>query len=332
MAVVCALICSGLHAREWQPDILNNGYEMQTIDMPDDYSGKVRCTVVRKQPTCQVDDDDKTAILYLHGFNDYFFQRDLGDSIVAHGYGFYALELRKYGRSLLPGQRMFEVRNIEEYFRDIDTALDVIVSDGYDCVVFIGHSTGGLTLCSYLWNRQSESPLVKGLILNSPFLDMNLSGFQENILIPLVSVLPFKDIEISQGDSRAYAESLLKKYHGEWDYDTRWKLEISPDVTIGWISAIHRAQSLVQEGGGIGIPILLMHSDKSVGGDNWTPDYNRGDGVLDVADISRYGRQLGPRVSELVVVDGMHDLILSQPNVRRLVYAKMFHWLKVNGF
>lgn len=63
-----------------------------------------------------------------------------------------------------------------------------------------------------------------------------------------------------------------------------------------------------------------MHSDKSVGGDRWTPEFQKGDAVLDVADISRYGRKLGDDVTEATVTDGLHDLVLSAPKVRHGVY------------
>lgn len=71
-------------AEDWRADVLGDGYVAKTISMSDDYRGKVVSTVVKKQ------DNPATgkAVLYVHGYNDYFFQRELGDSVVAHGYGF----------------------------------------------------------------------------------------------------------------------------------------------------------------------------------------------------------------------------------------------------
>lgn len=319
--------CKAANADVWQTDVLEAGYEMRHIALPDDYSGAVRATIVRKLPELQ----PHTAILYLHGFNDYFFHKELGDSVVGHGYAFYALDLRKYGRSLLQNQKLFEVKDLNEYFPEIDSTLCTIRKDGCENVVLLAHSTGGLIMSYYLSRQKTAHPEVKALMLNSPFLDMNLSGFQEKILVPLVASLPAKNIRIKQGDSRAYAESLLSKYHGEWDYDTDWKLEKSPDVTSGWISAIHKAQKSLHKGGGIAVPVLLMHSDKSVSGKDWTPEHNRGDAVLDVEDISKYGKKLGENVTELVFEDGLHDLVLSRPDVRRKVYQAMFDWLAALG-
>lgn len=321
MAVAATFMPVG--AADWQQDVLGDGYVAKTISMSDDYRGKVVSTVVKKQ------DNPATgkAVLYVHGYNDYFFQRELGDSVVAHGYGFYAVDLRKYGRSLLDGQNRFEVKNMKEYFADIDSALSVMAREGYDKVVLMGHSTGGLTTSYYMTVHRADRSQVKALVLNSPFLDWNLSKFQEKFLVPFVSVLPFKKMKISQGMSRAYAESLLSKYHGEWDYNTDWKLEVSPSVTIGWISAIHKAQRFLKKKAGVEVPVLLMHSDKSVYGDTWTAEHNACDGVLDVKDISKYGKRLGADVTEVGVADGLHDLILSRKDVRESVYRTIFEWL-----
>lgn len=320
-----ALLCASTVAAtgQWEADILD-GYERTVIAMPDDYSGKVVATVVKKADMPAGAD---VALLYVHGYNDYFFQKELGDSAVAHGYGFYAVDLRKYGRSILEGQRMFETKNLEEYFEDIDSALSVVKRDGFDRVAIVAHSTGGLISSYYLSKRRADVGNIEALVLNSPFLDMNLSRFQEKVLVPIVSALPFKGIKINQSDSRAYAESLLKRYHGEWDYDTAWKLEVSPAVTSGWIGAIHRAQKHLHRHGGVNVPVLLMHSDNSVYGNEWTPAFNKGDAVLDVEDISRYGRELGPYVTEKVIKGGMHDLFLSEASVREKAYEAMFEWL-----
>ena len=307
----------------WEEDVLGNGYICHHVAQPDDYSGKVRTTVIRKR----VQPQTSVAILYVHGYNDYFFQSELGDSVQHHGMAFYAVDLRKYGRSLMPGQLPFEVRDMQEYFADIDVALAQIKFDGYSKVILMGHSTGGLTISYYMKKHRTDRNQIFGMVLNSPFLDMNLSWLEEEILVPLISIVPFPDISIPQGDSRSYAESLLKKYKGEWSYNTEWKKEISPAVTVGWLTAIHNAQMDLREDNHIDIPILLMHSDKSVWGDVWTPDFSKGDSVLDVADISLYGKKLGNNVTELVVADGLHDLILSRKDVRDFVYRKMFLWM-----
>ena len=162
---------------------------------------------------------------------------------------------------------------------------------------------------------------------------MNMNWFYEKILVPIVSAWGrwFKGTKISQGNSTAYAESLLKDHHGEWNYDTDLKFKVSPPVSSAWIRAIHRGHNQIHKGLHIPCPVLLMYSSQSVDGNKWTPQHQSGDAVLDVKDIARYGRMLGPKVTEFEVQEGMHDLVLSKLSARQAAYSEMFRWLRSNG-
>lgn len=316
---LCALTCSA----QWVPDTLLSGYSCRTVTHPDDYQGPVVSTIIRHDSVVP----RSRGILYLHGFNDYFFQGQLGDSAVAHGWNFSAVDLRRYGRSLRPGMERYRARSLDEYFPDIDSAIVDMTRAGIDTVVILAHSTGGLIASLYM--NATPPPSVKGLMLNSPFLGWNLNGFTRSVLIPVVSCLGshFPDIPIKQDSSPYYAESLLDTYRGEWHFDTGLKLIHSPAVTSGWIHAIQSAQVYLDRHSDILVPILLMHSSVSVDG----PHAADGDAVLNVTDISRRGRKLGPLVTEVTVQGGLHDLILSKPEIRSAVYAAMFDWLSRNS-
>ncbi|HEU4347317.1 MAG TPA: alpha/beta hydrolase, partial [Actinoplanes sp.] len=75
-------------------------YERYVIDLPPDDEGPVVATLVRRR----ADNPSRRAVLYVHGWVDYFFQTHLADFFVERGWDFYALDLRKYGRSLLAHQ------------------------------------------------------------------------------------------------------------------------------------------------------------------------------------------------------------------------------------
>ena len=93
---------------EAQPDILGQNYQRIEFYHPDDYEGKVISTVVYKKS----DTPTKKAVLYVHGFCDYFFQTEMAEHFNAQGFDFYALDLRKYGRSHLAHQKLYNVHDL----------------------------------------------------------------------------------------------------------------------------------------------------------------------------------------------------------------------------
>ena len=321
------LCCASFGFGQYSPDILGPAYQKHTFAMPDDYEGSVISTLIKRTPTHTSD----KGILYVHGFNDYFFQDEMATRFDSAGFDFYAVDLRKYGRSLLPNQYPFNVRSLDEYFADIDSAICIMKQEGCKEIILMGHSTGGLISALYAQkNRQNLQ--INALILNSPFLDMNQSWFKEKILIPIASFLGrwFPNAKLPQGLSPGYAYSLLKEYHGEWYFNTDWKMIQSPALTLGWVRAIHLGHNLVHKGLNIPVPVLVLHSDKSIEGDEWREDFNRGDAVLDVKDIEKYGKTLGDNVSLITIEDGLHDLVLSSLPVRNKTYAEIFAFLKKN--
>ena len=324
--ILCVL---GLGAQKWTTDsVLGPGFEMRYVPMPDDYSGHVRSTIIRHRSDC----GDSTAVLYIHGYNDYFFQDEEAERLADSCYHFYAVDLRKYGRSLMPGQEPYELHDISEYYADIVSALAAMRADGIRRTILMGHSTGGLVASSYM----SEHPdrMIGALILNSPFLDWNMNSFTRNVATPVVGFLGrmFPHMKISQGSNDSpYGESLLKGRHGEWEFNTQWKTILPRKVEASWVGAIDRAHSKVRRGK-INVPVLLMHSDKSAYGNEWTPEFQHADGVLNVDHMRKNGPKLGNDVELREIPGGMHDLFLPAPDARETAYRNMFQWLDAHGF
>lgn len=325
IALLAAVAVSGaVAAPKWIDDVLGHGFEMTYVHQPADYSGPVRSTVVRR--LCG--DQTGCGVLYIHGFNDYFFQLQMAEEFNAHGYDFFAVDLRKYGRSLLKGQRPFQARDMREYFADIDSALVEMRREGLRRIVVAGHSTGGLLAAYYMARNGGAVDNVEALVLNSPFLDWNLGALEKftGAVGALGRIWP--SFRISQGHSTAYSESLLSGEHGEWSYNTAWKMRESPDVEASWVNAIDMAQRYLRKHPmSIKVPVLVMCSMESADVKEWSDICQRADIVLDVNDIVKYGKTLGPNVTVARVAGGMHDLVLSAPAVRNAVYAYLFKWL-----
>lgn len=321
----------GARSDGWHEDILGEGFEAITLVQPADREGEPapRATVVRYTADSPIN-KAYCGVLYIHGFNDYFYQSEMARKFAGKGYDFYAVDLRDYGRSIIKGRRPYDTVSLDSYFEDIEAALKIMEKDGVKEVILMGHSTGGLI--SAYFENSCHPAIIKALILNSPFLDWN-QGWKETI-IPAVSLLGryFPNINISQGNSTAYFESLHKGAHGEWSFDPNLKKAKSPDVTLGWIRAITQAQNSLRHGKSkISVPILLMYSSENVSGEKWSEKFQHGDAVLDVNDIKKYGKQLGRNVTCVKVRGGLHDLVLSAHGVREPLYRYIFSWLLRQG-
>lgn len=308
----------------WHPDILP-GYEARYVNQGEAFDGPCRSTIVR----LRAQRPSRRAYLYVHGFNDYFFQSEMGRRFVDSGYNFYAVDLRRYGRSKEPWQYPYNIRDIREYYADIDSALAQIRRDGNTDITLSGHSTGGLTVLSFAADKGADCG-VDRVVTDSPFLEWNYNSFYRNVAVPVVQFLGkiFKNSKIKQSHCDGYAYSLLRQYHGQWEYNTDWKMIYSPPVTFSWVGAINAAQSkLMKHRKDIAVPILVMHSSRKVDGCGWTPEFQTGDAVLDPAMIQERGSLLGHERVVCAIDSGIHDLILSEPGPREAAYDTIFKFI-----
>jgi len=308
-------------------DILGNGFKQATIVFPPDYEGSVTCTVIRKLAP-----EKKTkAVLYIHGFNDYFFQEEMADRFIKEGYNFYAVDLRKYGRSWLANQKMNDVRDLPEYFADIDTVLNIMRSEGSQQILLNGHSLGGLIASLYADARKGNE-LFDAVLLNSPYFDPELHAVLKKKPVSFILNRAEKHPEttISASLNPLYGESLHKDAFGEWSYNLSWKPHEAPPVSYGWVKAMYDAQLKVSKGLQIGKPVLVLHAAKSVDEKKWSDAFFTADAVLSVPEIAKLAKNIQGQYSIQAVQGGMHDLILSRKPVRDDVYETIFSWARRN--
>ncbi|MDR0725839.1 MAG: alpha/beta hydrolase [Prevotellaceae bacterium] len=304
-------------------DVLGGDFRQISIQLKPDREGAVFCTLVCAGEIPEYDRN----VLYVHGFSDYFFQTEMAEQFRQNGYNFYALDLRKCGRSIRARQTPYNLYDITDYYEDIDAAIEQIREETKGKLTLLGHSMGGLVLSMYLHDRPNNA--IEALILNSPFLELNIKRHLKTIGLPIVSVLGkfFPDIRIKKGLSVNYGYSISKERYGEWEYNENWKPVAVPDVSISWLRAIYKAQNRLHKGLNIDCPVLVMRSDKWVKDKLWSDKFRNADAVLNVEHISKHIPSLGRNVTEIVIADGLHDLFLSAFEVRTDAYKRMFEWL-----
>jgi alpha-beta hydrolase superfamily lysophospholipase len=309
-----------------ETDVLGLPYERHTIELGTDDEGPVVATLIRRR----AETPSRRAVLYVHGFVDYFFQTHMADFFVERGWDFYALDLRKYGRSLLAHQTPNFARSMTEYFPELDEAARIIrEDDGHDQLLVTGHSTGGLITSLWAHSRQGKG-IVDGLFLNSPFFDFNAPWLlRRPVMSALTTVArrtPYRILPMSS--LGLYGESLHTDHRGEWTYNLAWKPLLGFPVRTGWLEAIRRGQRKLRAGLSIDVPVLVACSTRTFRGRAWSEDAQITDAVLNVEHIARWAPRLGPRVTIARFDGGMHDLTLSGKDVRTAVFQELGRWVE----
>lgn len=273
----------------------------------------------------------RRAVLYVHGYVDYFFHAHLGDFWAGLGYDLYALDLRGHGRSLLPHQLPNYTTQLAVYTEELDAAIQILRRElGYQVVVGNGHSTGGLLMSLWADARRGRpgGPAVDALVLNSPWLELNRPWFDRVVTTRLVDVLGVvaPRIVVGQLDPH-YGQFLCGPDGGDWGYDLAWKPVAGFGARAGWLRTIRRAHRAVARGLAVDVPVLVCASDASGPADRWHDALDRTDSVLRVEDIVERAPLLGPDVTVVQIPGGLHDLALSAPAARTAYFDAVATWL-----
>lgn len=272
-----------------------------------------------------------SAVLHLHGWNDYFFHPHVAEFYEQRGYAFHALDLRRYGRSLVPGQFRGYVADLNEYADEVDAALAVLRAE-HEHVILTGHSTGGLTACLYAAERPGE---LSGLVLNSPWLDMWGPPAATPILRAVLDQWsrrsPTAVIPNPEMPENVYARAMHVNHGGEWDYNLEFKAEAPEPIRVGWLRGVLRGHARVAAGLGIDCPVLVTTSAKTVFMRRFRDDALSADIVLDVDRIMAAAWHLGDEITLVRIDGGTHDLTLSPRPARDRWFAAVGRWLEGYG-
>ncbi len=272
----------------------------------------------------------KSAVLHVHGYNDYFFQSHLAAAFLASGRAFYAVDLARAGRSLVAGDIPHYMADVAEQGDGIDAAVRAIAEahPGLPIVVH-GHSTGGLTTA--IWAADHAHASLAAIVLDSPLFGKRYGPLQRagSHALPLLSSLRPRAV-VSHGPS-VYATHQHVSGGGRWDFDITWKRPHGLPARAAWANAVRVAEGRIAKGLGLEVPALVARSDSSGPDVASNPQLDSQDTVLDVAHIARMTPLLGGRATELVVPGGVHDLCLSRDEPRELYFHGVLEWLDSVG-
>ena len=306
----------------WKVDVLGKPYYAETIDLPQDDEGDVVATLVRRRGRART----TKAVLHVHGFADYFFQTPSADYWLSRGYDFYALDLRKYGRFLLPHQTANFTTALAIYYDELHAPYRRVTErDRHDHVVMSGHSTGGLVLPLWLDDREAS---VAGVVLNSPWLDLHGSLLLRTAGTKAIEQIGARRpyLAIPREVNGFYARSLHRDHDGEWPFDLTWKPLESWPVYAGWLRAIRRGHARVHRGLRLDVPTLVLTSGTSGHPREWDETCGSSDIVLDVRQIRKWAHKLSTHVTLVSLEGALHDVTLSRKEVREAAFDEITRW------
>lgn len=334
----------------WKPDSVLEGYQQATVHLGEDAEGEIVATFVRKDPSKLTLQErrrrwhfsvrgHRLAIMYVHGWNDYFYRRHASEYWESLGIPFYAVDLRKFGRSYRPYQTPGYIEDLHEYRLEFNALRDQIVKEqGKDVrILMIAHSQGGLS--ASLWVNTEHPHHVEALALNSPWLELQGNRMFRLLSTPVVQMYRLRGGKtvMPMRDPGFYARCIKRSTGGEWDYLDH---PLNPGVEFltraGWMQAIYNGQDEIAKNLDIQIPVLVCTSDKSMMlQSTWDEGMREADSVLDITAIRQAALHLGDVVALATIRGGLHDLSMSKPAARRkyfrivTMWASMMAWRRV---
>ncbi|MCU1516348.1 MAG: lysophospholipase [Pseudarthrobacter sp.] len=318
---------------DWHADILGDGFEACSFEAAGDDGVARTATLVRYRPAAGFApgvSGRRRAVLFLHGWSDYFFNVDLARFWADSGFEFYALDMHNHGRSLRPDAPGGYVADLADYDAEISRAIRIIGSDGAASepeLTLMGHSTGGLVAALWVGGHPGAA---SRLILNSPWLEMHGSSLVRRAASTMVGpVARFRPEAILRLPERGfYWRTISSSAEGEWALDDRYRPPMAFPLRAGWLSAVLAGHARVARGLRIEVPILVLLSQGSATGPFWTEEMRRTDAVLDVNIIALRALALGRTVTVERIDGALHDVFLSPPRVRADAYGRLARWLR----
>ncbi|MFT4259100.1 alpha/beta hydrolase [Microbacterium sp.] len=334
---------------DWIPDVLGDEFTQLTLELGEDQEGPVVATLVRalprpprwwerpigrlRNPLAPQRPLDDVDVLYVHGWSDYFFQKRLARFWTARGARFHALDLRKYGRSLRPGQTPGYINDLATYDEDIAAALEAMGRGAEGAasarrLVLFGHSTGGLTLS--LWASRHPG-VADAVILNSPWLELQVA-LARPLLAPVAEYRARRaPLEAApQIDLGFYtrAQQEVADPEDPVEVNLEWRPAQSNAVHAGWFHAILAGHAQVAAGLRIDAPVCVLLSSRSATPTRWSEDLTAADSVLVVDDIARASLKLGASVTIERIDGALHDVFLSRHEAREDAYTRLDRWVR----
>ena len=262
------------------------------------------------------------AVLYLPGYRDYFFQVQFAQEWRDAGFDFAALEPRRGGRALRPGEVPDDVLDLRHRHPEIAASIAILRAGGARTITLAGHGLGALTAALYARDHPDD---VDSLVLTSPWI--SAPRCYSGPLRPAAAVRAVA--RLAPRAVWAMAVPVHQRvchvdHGGDFDFDTTLKPIDPVPLYAGQVGAVVRGIREVAGGLDLAMPVLVATAAST--GDRHSRAVRSCETVLDVAHVQQAARRLGRDVTLAVVRGGTHNLALSPRPARDEFLAAVTAW------
>ena len=321
--------------------MLGPGFEYSTYDLGPDPDGEtdIVATAIRYCPAEPASPQyqqwqQRPALLWVHGMTDYFFGAHIAEYFHQQGYAFYAIDLRKCGRSHRSGQRWHYISDLSWYGEEL-SAVATMIAQHHSSITPIAHSTAGIIVPVWLDEIRRTQPhlhsAINTLILNSAWLGMmKLSDLTVTLLSPVIHALArvCPHLPFPGGKLSTFGDSIHSSRYGEFDFDTTFKPLAGHKKYLGWLSSVLRYQAKIQRGDiNVGVPVLSLRSVYSRLSQPYAPAADTADVVIDTEQTATWAPKLSSQVTDVPILGARHEVFLSLAPAREIAFARSTEWL-----
>lgn len=254
-------------------------------------------------------------IIWIPGFNDYFYHVIEGNILLDNGYDLYIVEFENFGNNLHKKNNPLEIESMHHLIKQIEEIEKYILNQEkqYLKKFLYGHSLGGLI--SIYYNNYTQIK-YDGIILNSPLIAF--SGMSKiftiisHIFVFILGNTPFfNNIKISP-----YKSTISK------DFDKTQYVE-NPTIKLRYIKEVYVILKDLKSGKFYTqIPIILLTPSKQKNEDDIF-----GEDILNIEKTINNVPYLGPNI-EIYQIDKVHhDVLNTSISNKKLIISLILNWL-----
>ncbi|MCT1867622.1 alpha/beta fold hydrolase [Dermabacter sp. p3-SID358] len=327
-----------LHNRTYPPiddsALIADGFDIAHHDLGEDAFGPCGfVTIARRAPQKLA---TGAIALYLHGWSDYFFHPHVAQFFNDRGFDFWAIDLRRNGRSLRDGDVATAIGDVGEYGEEIARTIEIASDDARERglspkkPVIYAHSTGGLTAVTWAAKNSGQA---SALLLNSPWLELHGGPLARRALLPelemLARIRPLQTVVPGLPDF--YARTLHADFGGQWDWHVPYKPFESFPMPACTLAAVARAQSELARGLDIREPIFMTASTRSALGLFFSRRAYTSDAILNVEQQVTNARNAGRDLTIARIPGATHDMALAFEAPRKMFFAELAAFMERRG-